>query len=67
MKLKFSDGITIETSGPPRILKLSDGYYAVGNGTCTPCRSRAEAYREVYRMKNQGGIHHVSKPKNSAT
>jgi hypothetical protein len=30
--LKFSDGVTIETGGPMRIISLGDGYYVVGNG-----------------------------------
>ena len=30
--LKFSDGVSIETGGPLRIISLGDGYYVVGNG-----------------------------------
>jgi hypothetical protein len=42
-KLTFSDGITIDTSGPLRPLVLHDGWYVVGEGTCSPVYDREEA------------------------
>jgi hypothetical protein len=41
--LRFNDGVTIDTSGPPRKLCLSDGLYIVGNGMCCPVDSDDEA------------------------
>lgn len=41
--LRFSDGVTIDTSGEYRPLKLKDGWYVVGNGLCMPVESRKEA------------------------
>jgi hypothetical protein len=41
--LNFNDGVSIDTSGELRVLRLSDGLYVVGNGMCVPVESRAEA------------------------
>ena len=40
--LRFNDGVNIDTSGPYRVIRLRDGYYVVGNGTCCPVDSREE-------------------------
>jgi len=50
MKLKLSDGITIETSGSLRKLHLEDGWYVVGNGFCIPVASEDEADKTVLEM-----------------
>ena len=34
--LHFNDGISIDTGGKLRILKLQDGYYVVGEGMLLP-------------------------------
>ena len=36
MILDFEDGISIDTSGPLRILSLHDGWYLVGEGLLMP-------------------------------
>jgi hypothetical protein len=41
--LKFSDGVTIDTSGPLRTLELSDGFYVVGQGMLIPVDSQEQA------------------------
>jgi hypothetical protein len=41
--LRFSDGITIDTSGPPRTLTIWDGHYVVGAGQLIPVKSLEEA------------------------
>lgn len=41
--LRFNDGITIDTSGAPRKLRLRDGLYVVGNGFCVPVSDDDEA------------------------
>jgi hypothetical protein len=48
--LKFSDGITIDTEGEPRVLQLSDGYYAVGKGILIPVENKEAAEFMVQRM-----------------
>lgn len=49
-KLRFTDGVVIDTSGPPRALELDDGWYAVGFGTLLPCDSKEEALEEVEKL-----------------
>jgi len=48
--LRFSDGITVDTSGPPRVLQLNDGYYAVGKGILVPASNKETAEFLVTRM-----------------
>lgn len=48
--LRFNDGVDIDASGWPRVLKLPDGYYAVGFGILEPCVSEKEAETVVKGM-----------------
>jgi hypothetical protein len=48
--LKFSDGVTIDTSGEPRVLELTDGFYAVGKGILIPANDKEAAEFLVRRM-----------------
>lgn len=48
--LKFSDGISVETSGEPRVLQLNDGYYAAGKGILIPATNRETAEFLVRKM-----------------
>jgi len=41
-KLRFNDGMEIDTSGEYRVIKKRDGYYVVGNGTCCPVDTLCE-------------------------
>lgn len=50
MKLEFSDGITIETSGLLRKLHLEDGWYVVGAGFCIPTASEEEADETIVQI-----------------
>ena len=49
-KLRFSDGITIDTSGTMRVIKKSDGYYIIGQGMCCPVDSIEEGQRIIARF-----------------
>ena len=49
--LKFNDGVTIDTSGKLRMLKLHDGYYVVGDGMCIPVEDRKEGQQIIKEMK----------------
>jgi hypothetical protein len=49
--LRFSDGVSIDTSGPLRPLKLADGWYVVGEGTCCPVADAAEARADIAARK----------------
>ena len=47
--LKFSDGISIDTSGPLRVLELSDGFYVTGCGFLIPVESEEKALEVIQR------------------
>lgn len=49
-KIKFSDGVVVDTSGPPRILTLKDGHYVVGSGMLIPVGSLKEAQVIISNM-----------------
>lgn len=53
--LRFSDGVNIDTSGPLRPLKLSDGWYVVGKGTLCPVSDAEAARAEIDRRKTGRG------------
>ena len=50
--LHFSDGISIDTNGELRILKLHDGYYVVGEGMLLPMDSYEECQEYIERSNN---------------
>ena len=41
-RLRFTDGVSIDTSGPYRIVHKCDGYYVVGRGMCIPVDDERE-------------------------
>ena len=49
-KIQFNDGIIIDSSCSPCVLRLKDGWYAVGEGMLIPCCDREEADYEVEMM-----------------
>ena len=51
MLLKFSDGVTVDTSGPLRPLKLNDGWYVVGEGSLIPVQSYEEVREFIKKLK----------------
>lgn len=57
-KIHFNDGVTIDTSGPLRVLRLRDGFYVVGEGWCIPVEDRDEANKTIKDMKgdNNGKV-----------
>lgn len=44
-KLKFSDGVEIETGGEFRVITLEDGIYVTGHGFLYPCKNYEEAQK----------------------
>jgi len=52
-KLKFSDGITIDTSGPYRAISMKDGMYVVGCGCCIPVENGKEAIEIIKLLKEK--------------
>ena len=52
--LRFDDGIEVDTEGPLRLLKLTDGYYVVGRGMLIPVNDTQEGIiliKELGRRK----------------
>ena len=41
--MRFSDGMSFDTSGPLRTVRKSDGLYVVGNGMLIPVSDHDEA------------------------
>lgn len=54
-KLNFTDGVSINTSGPLRTLYLKDGWYVVGRGILFPCTDEEDAVRELQAMRQDFG------------
>lgn len=57
-KLRFNDGVEIDTSGPLRKMKLKDGWYVVGDGVLIPANDEAEAdelFRQLSEIDHEGG------------
>lgn len=52
-KLRFSDGIEINTGGQLRTLRLTDGLYVVGAGYCIPVKDEAEARKRVAELQKK--------------
>ena len=48
--LRFSDGITIDTSGELRARKLKDGWYVVGEGMLIPVRDLKDAKQTILSL-----------------
>jgi hypothetical protein len=49
--IKFSDGMTFDTSGPMRIVRESDGLYVVGNNWLIPIDSHEEGEKIIVQEK----------------
>lgn len=51
--MKFSDGMTFDTSGSPRIVSKSDGLYVVGNNMLIPIDTREEGMAIIKDMNKR--------------
>ena len=49
--MRFSDGMTFDTSGPLRLTRRKDGWYVVGNGMLCPVDSIEEGEKFIARSK----------------
>lgn len=50
MTLRFTDGVSIDTSGDYRVIKLKDGWYVTGHGMLSPENSYDEAKQFVDQL-----------------
>ena len=54
--LRFSDGISFDTSVPLRLAMRSDGLYVIGNGMLVPVRDEREGRQLIENItKTEGG------------
>jgi hypothetical protein len=53
--LHFSDGVSLDTSGPLRAIQLRDGWYVVGEGFSIPVNSKEEAEETIRQMTAEKG------------
>ncbi len=51
-KITFTDGITVDTDGPLRTLRLRDGLYVIGAGMLIPVKDQEEADETIEETKN---------------
>ena len=50
-RLTFSDGVSFNTDGKPRIERRHDGLYVVGCGYLISVNDREEAYKELASLQ----------------
>jgi hypothetical protein len=56
MKLKFTDGMEIETGGGEyTVIAKSDGLYVVGRGMCCPVNTREEGDALIKELTKGSG------------
>jgi len=55
MVINFSDGISIDTSGELRCIRLRDGLYVVGRGFLIPVADGEEAAATIRDMQQKKG------------
>lgn len=51
--LHFSDGVSIDTSGEPRIIRLEDGLYVVGKGHLIPVDTMDQALLALESLESR--------------
>jgi len=55
MVINFSDGISVDTTGELRVIRLPDGLYVAGRGFLIPVKDGEEAEATIREMsKNKG-------------
>lgn len=57
MAIQFNDGMKIETDGPMRVIRKSDGLYVVGHGTLCAVDSYEEG-RQMIDEDNKRRVNH---------
>jgi len=65
MVINFSDGVSVDTTGELRVIRLSDGLYVAGRGFLIPVKDGEEAEATIREMsKNKGDNKHEGKETN---
>lgn len=50
--INFSDGVSVNTDGEYRLMRLRDGLYVVGNGMMMPVDSADEGNQFICELKD---------------
>ena len=58
--LRFTDGMSFDTSGPLRLAMRSDGLYVVGNGMLVPVRDAQEGRQLIENIEKTEGASHAT-------
>ena len=58
--LRFTDGMTFDTSGPLRLQMRSDGMYVIGNGMLVPVRDAQEGRQLIENIEKMEGASHAT-------
>jgi len=53
MKVRYTDGMTIDAAGEYRIIRKSDGLYVVGHGMICPVDSREEGNNLIESLRGE--------------
>ncbi len=61
--LRFSDGINIDTSGSLRPLRLSDGWYVVGDGMLLAADDETDARELIAALTDDTPAVEIGSPK----
>lgn len=59
--LRFTDGMSFNTSGPLRLTVRSDGMYVVGNGMLVPVQDAREGRQLIENIDKTEGAGHDNK------
>ena len=52
-KLRFNDGMVIDTDGPLRVTRKRDGYYVIGKGMCCPVESHEDGIEFIKKLNGE--------------
>ncbi|MCK4414816.1 MAG: hypothetical protein KAY32_14875 [Candidatus Eisenbacteria sp.] len=55
MKVRFSDGMELDTSGKLRVVHRKDGWYVVGQGMLAAVDDPKEGERLIEELRQRGG------------
>ena len=55
MVINFSDGVSVDTSGELRVIRLHDGLYVAGRGFLIPVKDGEEAEATIREMSKTKG------------
>lgn len=55
--LNFSDGVSVDTSGKLRVIRLKDGWYVTGQGLLIPVDSYQDGVEYIDQLEEKQSIY----------